>query len=215
MRLKMILMLLVLLMPITALAATITVGPSGCNYTYIWDALDVANSGDTIEVQSGIYHENVIVDKTIILCGNNTGSGMPIINANGRRSAVKLIANGTTLQGFMVGNSGGEPEDAGIKMISNNNTILNNYVAFNKNGIYSYSSAGNNIANNIISDNYDDGIYLGSAENNTFVDNIVQNNKYCGIHLHHSINNTIIRNVFSNNGEGLPHSPPPTIQINI
>ena len=80
MKLKTILMLLMLICPITALASTITVGPIGCNYTHIWEALDAANPGDVIEVQNGTYYEKLIIDRPIILRGNNT-----IIDARGLR----------------------------------------------------------------------------------------------------------------------------------
>ncbi len=54
------------------MAAVITVdddGGAGVDYTTIQAAVDVASAGDTIEVRSGTYNENVDVNKTLTLIG--------------------------------------------------------------------------------------------------------------------------------------------------
>ena len=37
----------------------------------IQDAIDNANSGDTIYISSGIYYEHIVVDKPLTIIGNN------------------------------------------------------------------------------------------------------------------------------------------------
>ena len=64
-------------------AATITVCPSGCEYASIQAAISNANPKDVIEVHSGTYYENVIIDKPITLRGVDTGRGRPIVDGNG------------------------------------------------------------------------------------------------------------------------------------
>ncbi|MFV9677836.1 MAG: hypothetical protein ACNYVW_09330, partial [Methanosarcinales archaeon] len=69
-------------------SATITVCHSGCDYASIQAAVDAADSGDTIEVHSGTYYENVDVNKTLSLKGVDTGSGKPVVDAGGNDSAI-------------------------------------------------------------------------------------------------------------------------------
>ena len=46
------------------------VGGSGPgNYSSIQDAINASSNGDTVFVYTGMYHENVIVNKTITLWG--------------------------------------------------------------------------------------------------------------------------------------------------
>ncbi|NLE62227.1 MAG: hypothetical protein GX612_00110 [Bacteroidales bacterium] len=203
-------MLLMLICPITALASTITVGPIGCNYTHIWEALDAANPGDVIEVQNGTYYEKLIIDRPIILRGNNT-----IIDARGLRSPIELISDGITLEGLTIVNSGDEDNDAGIRVKSCNNSIINNNICLNNYGIYLETSAGNVISGNSIHSNYNDGIYLLVSDNNTIESNAINYNTIsyhsatsmfdrvysypAGILLKESSNNTITSNIIANN----------------
>jgi len=70
-----------LLLTGSAGAATLTVCPSGCAYSGIQTAINAASSGDTIQVQSGTYYENVNVTKQLTL----RGIGMPVVDANEKR----------------------------------------------------------------------------------------------------------------------------------
>ena len=85
-----------LLLAGSANAATLTVCPSGCAYSIIQAAVNASSSGDTIQVQSGTYYENVNVNKQLTL----RGIGNPMVNASGSGSAITLSADGTILEGF-------------------------------------------------------------------------------------------------------------------
>ena len=51
-------------------AATLTVCPSGCDFTAIQPAVDSALSGDTIRISSGVFPGLVsITDKSLVLRG--------------------------------------------------------------------------------------------------------------------------------------------------
>jgi parallel beta-helix repeat protein len=138
----------------TSPSTNITVGPTGCDYTRIRAAVDAANPGDTIEVHSGIYNENLNIHKRVILIGMDTGDGIPVVNAKERGSSITLSADGITLKGFNATNSGlCKCGDAGIKVRSNGNTIVGNTAYGNKYGIY-------------IDGGKDSILYLNRMENN-------------------------------------------------
>jgi len=57
-----------------AMAATLTVCPSGCGYSSIQSAINAALAGDTIAIGTGIYAENVVIDKPLTLRRASRGS---------------------------------------------------------------------------------------------------------------------------------------------
>ncbi len=84
-------------------ASILTVCPGGCDYSSIQTAIDAANSGDLIEVDSGIYDEQVVLNKNVTLHGIDTGSGRPMINTlflcNHPDSAISGIGSALLLGG--------------------------------------------------------------------------------------------------------------------
>ena len=63
-------------------AAKITVGPKDADYSVIQQAVDNASAGDIVEVQSGVYHENVyFFNMPVTLLGVDTGKGLPVVDA--------------------------------------------------------------------------------------------------------------------------------------
>ena len=212
----------------TASAANWSVdGSGGADFTGIQEAINNASAGDTIIVHSGIYYENVVVDKSITL----KGIGQPVVDGGGKGDAITLTADGTTLEGFNVSNCSWR--GAGIKVISNNNTITGNI--FVNDGLsvddYYQNSVRDNIVNdkplvyledmsdfvveeagqvilvncnNITVENQDlsntsVGVSLWKTGNSTILNNTVSNNSLGGIDLSSSSNNTIIHyNVYNN-----------------
>ncbi len=133
-------------------AATITVGAEGCDYASIQAAVDRANPGDTISVQSGTYRENVVVEKALILRGADSGSGKPLVDGKGTGSVVTLSADGIALEGFVIKNAGFGK--AGIEIKSDKNQILNNLVTENRwYGVSLFDSDENVISGNVVSNN--------------------------------------------------------------
>jgi len=182
-------------------AATITVNASGgAMYTNIQDAINASNNSDTILVAAGIYNENLIVRKSIILTG--AGANVTIINAFDPNSNVIYISqqNGVKISDFTVtgGTGGGHASrSAGIYIsMSNNTNISNNIVSNNFYGIYLFSAINTNLSdNNVNSNNL--GIDLMLSSKNTIRKNTVVLNSNYGISFSSS-NNTIYNNFFNN-----------------
>ena len=127
--------LFVLVLASSADAATLNVP---ADYATIQAAVNAAATGDTIMVQSGTYYENVNVNKALILQGEDSGSGQPVVDAGRSGDAIILSANNSTLQDFVVMNSSGQ---SGIRVLSSYNTISGNTVVGNYYGIAVRSSS--------------------------------------------------------------------------
>lgn len=153
----------------------------------IQEGIDNATSGYTIYVYSGTYPEEVVVDKTINLTGENKDT--TIIDGGGGEDVVRITASGVNISGFTIQNSRcGHPQFPPPSAI---------------NIFYDY----NTITGNIITNN-DYGIILDSSSNNIVTGNNITENDKCGIYLITSIappvpseNNHIYHNNFINNYE--------------
>ena len=62
-------------------------GPN--NYTKIQDAIDNASDGDTVFVYDGTYYENIIINKSINLTGENKDT--TIIDGNGMNMLLAIM----------------------------------------------------------------------------------------------------------------------------
>ncbi len=204
-------------------SATITVCHSGCDYASIQAAVDATDSGDTIEVHSGTYHEHVDVNRELTLRGVDIGTGKPVVDACGNYSAITLSVDGITLEGFNATNAGGcywvlhkyvvfPLSVDGIRLEGFNATNVGGgsrvpYKIF-VSGVKERSagitviSNNNTITNNTASNN-GVGIHLSYSSNNTFTGNTISNNHWDGIRLNSSCNNTITGNNVCNNDEGI------------
>ncbi|MCD6572855.1 MAG: right-handed parallel beta-helix repeat-containing protein, partial [Thermoplasmata archaeon] len=167
------------------------VGGSGAgNYTKIQDAINAANDGDTIFVYSGIYHENVVIDKSIHLIGEDKNT--TIIDGNNAGDVVKIIADDVTISGFTVQNSGSDWHNAGIKLDNVQNCHIEHVTVSNNKyyGIMLWYSTNCFITNtNAINNWY--AIWLEGSTNCSIINTTVSNNEG-GIMLWHSTNCTII-----------------------
>ena len=164
----------------------------------IQEGIDNASSGDTVYVYNGTYYENIIVNKTIDLIGedmNNT-----IVDGAGSGRVVKVTASSVYVTDFTIQNG----FYSGIVLYSSDNTITGNNISNNNwYGIRFYYSSSNTITGNNISNNMDDGIILQYSSNNTITGNNISNNGD-GIFLRESIDNTITgNNISNNNNDGI------------
>lgn len=83
--------------PVTA--ATITVGPSDCNYTNIQEAIDNATAGDTILVTAATYDEALDVTRSLTIRGVN---GTPAVGKADVDASVRISANDVILENIRI-----------------------------------------------------------------------------------------------------------------
>ncbi|MGC9445108.1 MAG: right-handed parallel beta-helix repeat-containing protein [Candidatus Methanospirareceae archaeon] len=155
--------------------------------------------GHTIIVDSGTYYENVIVNKSLTLRGENRDN--TTIDGNGSGNVIQLVADNCTIQNFTIQNAG---QIAGIYMGSHYNRINHNKIKSNsREGIYCYAN-NNIISDNIIELNGDYGIWLHGSSNNTISNNFISSNNADGFILVYSSNfNLVSGNYISMNGDGI------------
>ena len=97
-------------------------------------AIADAQPGDTIEVTGGVYTGNLVIDKPLTLIGID----WPVIDGNNAGTVLSLTAPGTTLNGFVIRNSGHvlDQENSGISIEAADITIENNRFENTLFGIY-------------------------------------------------------------------------------
>jgi parallel beta-helix repeat protein len=170
----------------------------GADFKTIQEAINAANPGDTIFVHSGTYYENVVVNKSITLIGENRD--FTIINGTETGSVVTIEADNVSVQGFTIMKSNKVFPHAGIfvKPPYRGNVIANNRVIENYYGI-SLAFGGDSVYGNIISNNTCDGIRFFNSFNNFVSDNVISFNELAGISLYNSEGNMIYGNTISDN----------------
>ncbi len=142
----------------TATAATLNVCKFVCTYSTIQSAIDVANPGDTVLVDDGVYTENINFLGKAITVQSVNGAGSTTIDGNQTGSVVTFENNelsSAVLKGFTITNGsatgGGGIRCSGSSPSITNCTITGNS-ASNSGGI-SCATSSPTITNCIISGN--------------------------------------------------------------
>jgi parallel beta-helix repeat protein len=182
-------------------------GPA--DFSSIQEAINAASSGDTIYVKNGTYYQNVEVNKTVSLIGENRST--TIIDGGGNQNVVFVTADNVTIIGFTIRNSGTiDPGGYGGIGVSGANQVIveNNNLVNNDGGIWIYDSNCDSFANNNISYNSKSGVYTRYANGTVIANNIVANNAW-GIVLRTGTNSsTVVENsVYSNDYTGIQVGP--------
>ena len=184
------------------------VGGNGTgNYSKIQDAINDASDGDTVYVydDSSPYYENIVVEKTINLTGENKET--TVIDGRRENDVILISSHNVKISGFTLKNSGKlgwqNDHDAGIDIRSSYSIISDNILLNNYHGIASIASSNNTYFNNTIYQNSAYGIVLWDYGNNNISCNTISNNKD-GILVSYEKYNKILNNVFvSNENYGL------------
>ena len=173
------------------------------NKTYhsIQQAIDNASDGDSIFVNSGIYYENLKIDKKISLVGDENST---TIDGNGFRDTIYISSDCVTIRNFNIINSGPSGGDSGIEIHGDLCNIESNIIQDNTIGIKLRDSNNCTISNNEIHSNKDYGIFLQSSDSNFISKNHVSNNRW-GIFLFRSSDYNFVSNneVLYNTHQGI------------
>ena len=210
----------------TASAATIYVPD---DYSKIQCAVNNASDGDTIIVRDGMYYENIVVNKRVVIKSEN-GTKNCIENGSGGgyTPVFRVKVDNVGIIGFTVESNGtyiGIHQDYYV----NNTLIRDNIIRKVECGITLHQTSGSNVLNNTIENaaktsmyiyrskdtricnnrmlspsttpNYH--IYMFMSENITIANNTASSASFYGIYLGDSDNNTLTKNNASDNYCGI------------
>jgi nitrous oxidase accessory protein len=167
----------------------------------IQDMINNASAGETIYIPRGAHYENIVIDKSINLIGEDKNT--TVIDGGGFGDVVLIKADWVNFSGFTIQNCGEVWNDAGIFVISNYNNIYNNNIISNdETGIYLFQCSYNTISYNVISNIGWVGIYIVSSDNNIIRNNVINMNNNTGIEIVGSGGNKILSNTISKNEYG-------------
>ena len=178
--------------------ATNTAGP----YTTIQEAIDDAPVGSTIIVRAGTYSEIIQINKQLTLIGEDKTSTIISAKSAYNGYAIEIRAQGVTVSGFCVTNTGSGLYTTGIKLNAPKTTITNCEFMDTPIGIAVWSSE-NTIKNCRFTRCTDEGIALLGSSAASCTKNVIANcefTKNCdGIELQHASENIIMNCMFSDN----------------
>jgi parallel beta-helix repeat protein len=168
----------------TQASSTLTVPDQ---YPTIGAAVSQASAGDTIFVKTGVYKENVVINKPLTLEGQNSTNTL-IIGSGGSNPAAVLIlvANNVKVSGFTIESLNYTTTTMyayGIWVEANNCTIQGNIVQNTYTGIFCSTQNQITITQNTIKSNFKNGICFYGGGQNTVSSNSVVGNAVSGIEI--------------------------------
>jgi parallel beta-helix repeat protein len=181
------------------------------DFPTIQEAINAAQNGSTILVESGVYFEHVTINKTLTLSGADKED--TIIDGSNSGTVITVTADNVVINGFTVRNSSYNVYCDGIildgsagSIITDNIVTLNGWA-----GIELSDSSNDTISGNIVSSTigstqgfvWGDGIQLSYSPNNTISNNLIIFSSEYGVNLGNSNNNSIFGNTIWDNQVGV------------
>jgi nitrous oxidase accessory protein len=185
------------------------------DYISIQEAINSANDGDTIFIKSGVYIDDPVVNRSILLIGEDMDTTIMDVTAG-----LKVESNNVTITGFTIYDGWrGIALDAdycnifgnkitnstnGIVIFGNENNISGNiFVSIGLSSAIQLNFANRNLVYNNFIDSCVEGIQIWqSSNNNTIIENTIMNCRDVAVSFQYSNNNSIIGNNISSSGRG-------------
>lgn len=190
------------------------------DFVTIQAAINNASDGDTVFVCNGTYYENVVVNKTIMLVGEDRNT--TIVDGNGNSFAIHVASDNVSVSGFTIRNSGSHivqvfnvdncnltgntltEGSVGIYLMNTKDShISSNDISNNHIGIRFEFCDGCLLENNNVMDNQDAGVYVAYSSNIVASSNFLVENINQGFYLNHSSGNIVRENLVADNGAGI------------
>ena len=168
------------------------------DYATIQEAINQADDGMIINVKPGVYHEHIIINKSIRLHGE--GQNNTVIDGDGGNlHIVYITADNVEITDLHITNC--SKGCSGIRVYSNRNRIHNNLITNCGAGIECYGTMNNHFYDNTLHDN-NWGLYIDDSQACTIELNNISDNIY-GISILFSSINVLSNNIQKNEYVGL------------
>jgi parallel beta-helix repeat protein len=170
-------------------------GPA--DFHTIQEAINAASDGDTILVRSGIYYENVVVNKSVSLIGEDNSN--TVVDGSSAGNVFSLVASNVSISGFTIRKSttgyAAISINGTVPSYSRDNNISGNQFFCSCDCFFLFQASGNIIQNNTITGGAGGGhgIYMELSANNTIIGNNLFS-CYSGICLDFCSSNNLLRN---------------------
>ena len=167
-------------------------------YQHIQDGINASTHHDIIYIFRGIYRENIIVNKSITLLGENRNH--TIVDGTNKGIVADITANHVNIKNLTFRNSGGFAYNAGVILRKNSCHIDNCTFYRHRTSIYIENNSDNNIDSCIIHTNKK-GILIDHSYNTT-IQNCLFSHNAIALHLNHTSSIKIKNSYVYENGIG-------------
>ncbi len=182
------------------------------DYSTIQEAINAATSESVILVSSGIYYENLVINKPLNLIGENRTS--TIVDGDGKWTVVEIRADRVVLNGFTIRNSSRSQGGGGVFLDhSGQCNVSGNIITYNAPaGVTLWNNSDGNLIDGnavtfsgIILPGWIEGysIAIVDSNNNTVIGNTLSDSVVLGIDLENANSTVVEFNVVENNDVGL------------